>query len=205
MKTFAIGCGLIFSLMCGVAAAADETNTFAVLVTKRGAFTNAVIRSVSAGYAIVIYEGGGLRMPLSELPEPIQKRYATNASPPPVAAANRQGMMSPAAYLQWQKDHAPELLLQQVKAQIGVTQAQIAAFERAASEQRAIAGSAQMPSQRSTITPVTADMFLSQGTPRAARSTLDVYNDQLRDLLRLKDQLEQVVLARQRAQLERPN
>jgi hypothetical protein len=204
MKKLAIGCGLVFSVMWG-ASAADTNNTFAVLATKRGTFTNATIRSVSAGYAIVIYDGGGQRIPLSELPAAIQKRYGTNASQAAVASDSRQGTMSPAEYLQWQKDHAPEILLQQVKAQITVTQAQIAAAQARASEMHSLGGSAQMPSQQSTIYPVTAEMFLSQGTPQPARSTLDVYNDKLRDLVTLKDQLEQLVVARQRAQLERGN
>ncbi len=204
MKRFAIGCVLIFAI--AKVAAADQTNTFATLVTQRGTFTNASIRGVSGGYAIVIYDGGGQRIPLSELPDAIQKRYATNSAVPSAApAARRQRMMSPAQYRQWEMDHAPELMLRQVTSQIGVVQTQIAAFQRSAGELQGIGGSPQMPTQRSTITPMTAEMFFSQGTTNGGRSTLDAYNDRLQELLKLKAQLQQIVAARQRAQPSRAN
>lgn len=203
MKTFAIGCGLIFWLIHG--AAADDTNTFPVLAAKRGTFTNAAIRSVSGGYAIVIYDGGGQRIPISELPEAVQKRYATNASQTNIATASRQNAMSPDEYIQWQKEHAPELLLRRVNSEINVTQSQITLLQQKASEIAAFANNSQMPTRLSTITPVTADMLLSPGAPRPGRSALEAYNDKLRDLQNLKEQLEQVVLARQRAQFDRGN
>jgi hypothetical protein len=56
-------------------AADSDTNTFPVLTIKGHSYTNARISSVSAAYAIVIFDGGGKRVPLADLPEGLQKRY----------------------------------------------------------------------------------------------------------------------------------
>jgi len=55
--------------------AADDTNTFAVLECKNESFTNARISSVTQAYAIIFYDGGGKKVPLSELPKSLQQRY----------------------------------------------------------------------------------------------------------------------------------
>jgi hypothetical protein len=198
MKRFAIGLGLMFAVS-RVAMGDGDTNVFPTLVTKRGTFTNATVRSVTNGYAIVVYEGGGQRIPISELPVELRKRYATNsirddfsAEPPP--------KMSPAEFFEWQKRNAPEMLLQKVNSEISVTQSQIALLQQKAAELSVFAANSQMPTRLSTLTPVTADMLLSSGAPRQGRSALQAYSDKLRDLQSLKQQLEQVVLNRQRAQ-----
>jgi hypothetical protein len=60
--------------------AADDTNTFAVLECKNESFTNARISSVTAAYAIIFYDGGGKKVPLSDLPQFLQERYGYDAN-----------------------------------------------------------------------------------------------------------------------------
>ncbi len=76
--TMKVGLKLVMLLLLGAAPlvrASADTNTFAVLECKGQTFTNARISSVTAAYAIVFFDGGGKKVPLSDLPPFLQERY----------------------------------------------------------------------------------------------------------------------------------
>jgi len=67
-----------------------QTNYFNVLNTLDGqSFTNATITSVTPAYAIVMYDGGGTRVALTNLPSRIQKQYHYD----PASASAEMGLI----------------------------------------------------------------------------------------------------------------
>jgi hypothetical protein len=69
ISVFAVG------LFCS-SGKAQTNDVYPILKTLDGAtYTNAEISSVTAAYAIVIYGGGGTKIPLTNLPPELQKKY----------------------------------------------------------------------------------------------------------------------------------
>jgi hypothetical protein len=77
----------IVALIAGVVsrpAAAQTSDTYPILRTLDGhAYTNAEVSSATASYLIVLYDGGGSKIPLTNLPPELQRKYHFD----PVAAA----------------------------------------------------------------------------------------------------------------------
>src|SRR5665213_1908169 len=66
---------LLLLAMIVAAGAAQDTNTIPVFTIGAETYKNARISSVSGAYAILIFDGGGKRVLMSDLPEAIQKQY----------------------------------------------------------------------------------------------------------------------------------
>jgi len=69
---------LLLSLFLAIQAEA-QTNFFPLLNVGATTYTNARITSVTAADAIVLFDGGGARVPLSNMPPHIQKQYGYDA------------------------------------------------------------------------------------------------------------------------------
>ncbi len=67
----------ILTLIAGIAfQAMGQNDSYPILHTLDGhSYTNAEVSSVSASYLTVLYDGGGSRIPLTNLPSEIQARY----------------------------------------------------------------------------------------------------------------------------------
>jgi hypothetical protein len=116
--------------------AADDTNTFPVLECKYQSFTNARISSVTAAYAIILYDGGGKKVPLSDLPPALQERYGYDpAKADQFLAAEKQKKVAAAqAYAQQMTMESPAQgerqkvrVLKVLDTYIGATRCQIEA------------------------------------------------------------------------------
>ncbi|MGA2748795.1 MAG: hypothetical protein ABSG59_08465 [Verrucomicrobiota bacterium] len=78
----------IVVLATAAACSADTVDSFPVLTTLDGqSYTNAEITRVTVSYAIVLFDGGGKKIPLSQLPVELQKKYHFD---PAAAAAAEQ-------------------------------------------------------------------------------------------------------------------
>jgi hypothetical protein len=60
---------------------AQTNDTYSILKTLDGArYTNAEVSSVTAAYAIVFYDGGGMKIPLTNFPPELQRKYHFDAA-----------------------------------------------------------------------------------------------------------------------------
>ena len=57
------------------AAAADDTNSFPLLSIQGQTYTNAYVSKVTPAYAVILYDGGGKKFPMSNLPPFLQRRF----------------------------------------------------------------------------------------------------------------------------------
>jgi hypothetical protein len=66
---------ILFSLVSTARARSDQTNFFPVLVCKNRSYTNATIENFTAATVTIFWDGGGERIPMTNLPPELLTRY----------------------------------------------------------------------------------------------------------------------------------